>query len=474
MEKPDISGLSELAESAARKAQSTGAEILASHAGEINPVDPIDLFVAAESVTSDRWFWSCPATGRTIVSLGILSGTTPPRNVRFSEASRNAQQIAAAATVRDDTGTDQFGPILHAGFSFDPRYTQDRLVWQGFPSTILLTPRLTVIRDGERCVLIQNTLTSANVQTSSLLTAANEFNAALSGAMSTLKEHQLIVDELDPDESNESELRSFLRAVSRAEAQVRKGAFDVVNIARRRKLTTGGLYRVRRALSYLKEHFPEDVLIAVGRHGSTFMGRSNGYLLQQNGSSVVAESWQGFIRRGNEPELDSALASQLLNTPDELEHHELCVDHLYEAMESVISDVESSDEPVVRSTRHAHHLLSSVSGTLGERQSIFDLLDSMHPVVETSGAPAEEAFDFINDREQVDRGWFSAPLGWIDLNGRSQFIVTSNAAVVRAPVMQQQRAYIFARGPVYSGTDPEDLIELTDREISEYRKALTL
>lgn len=473
MEKPDVSVLRELTESAARKAQSIGAEVLASHAQDIDPVDPVDLFVAAESVTSDRWYWRCPDSGRSIVSLGILTGTTPPRNVRFQESGRNFSQTAGSATVKDDTGTDQYGPILHAGFSFDPRYTQDRLVWQGFPSTYLLTPRMTVVCDGDRCVLIQNTLASAAVQPDALIKAAEEFNSSLVDAVQSLSEHNLIIDEVEPDDTNASELRSFVRAVTRAESAVQRGEFDVLNIARRRKLTTGGLYRIRRAISYLAQGYPEDVLVAVGRHGSTFIGRSSGYLIQQDNQQIIAETRKGLTRRGDDSDLDSALAEQLLNTPEEVEHHELCVDHLYEAMDSTLANVEASDEPELRSTRHVHHLYSNVQGELEERQTIFDLLGALHPIVESSGMPVDEAFEFIHDREQVDRGWFSAPMGWIDLNGHSQTIVTESAAVVRAPVMQQQRAYIFSIGTVFSGSDPEDLIAMTDQEINEYRIALS-
>jgi menaquinone-specific isochorismate synthase len=473
MEKPDLDGLKELIESASRKAQSIGTEVLASHAQAIEPVDPITLFVAAESMTSDRWYWRCPDTGRTIVSLGILTGTTPPRNVRFQEAGRHLGQVKTTASFQNDSGDDDVAPIFHVGFSFDPRHLQDRLVWQGYPSTYVLTPRMTFIQDSDQTILIQNNLATGGVLSETLIAQSEEFNSALVDAVDTFSEHHLIVDELEPDETNETELRNFVRAIGRAEAAVKRQDLEVITIARRRKLITGGIYRMRKAISYLAERYPEDLLLAVGRHGSTFVGRCHGYLLQQNGRQVRAETRTGAIRRGEDSDLDNALVAQLWNNANEVEHHELCVDHLYEALESVLGDVEASDEPQIRSTKDQHRLCSTVEGTMPDSATSLEILRELHPIVETSGAPADEAFDFIQSNEEVDRGWFGSPLGWISLNEESQIAVTASGVVVRAPVMHQQRAYVFTSLPVFSGIDPDDAIERTDQDINVYRFALS-
>lgn len=471
MKTPDIDPLLTLIEQGARKAQSIGAEVLVSHSQSYDAIDPLDLFTAAESVTSDRWYWEQPDEDRAMVSVGVLSGMTPPRNVRFQEVGRYLRQYASSATVVSDTDAGE-SPRLFAAFSYDPRYTQDRLVWQGFPSTYLLTPRLTLIRDGDRYTLTQNTLVSANIGSDAFINAAREFNEQLVAAFENQKESSLIVDEIAPDKSSEDEIRQYIRAVARAEAAIQRGDLEVATIARRRKITTGGLYRLNRALKYLRGRFPHSRIVAAGRHGSTFIGYASDSLVSKRGSTVTATTSAGSIRRGDTQELDSALATQLANSPDEVEHHELCVDHLYEAFETHCENVEASDEPRIRSTTERHELLSRVSGTLQDDSSLMDLIADLHPVVDASGVPTEQAAELIFNEEQTDRGWFSAPFGWLDLNGDGDFITATNASVIRAPIMGQQRAYLFTSSPIHSGVDPEDLLAQTDRQMEPLRSAL--
>ena len=473
MKKPDTGALQKLIKQGSRKAQSIGAEVLISHAQEIDGIDPLDLFSAAEAVTSDRWYWENPDEDRAVASVGIMSGMTPPRNVRFQEVDRLIRQYASTATVASETGSGQGSPRFSIGFSFDPRHTQDRLVWQGYPSTYLLTPRLTVVRDGGSCILTQNVFVGAKSDPDKLSTAADEFNQELVNAFHNQKDSNLVIDEIAPDNTNEKEIRQFVRAIARAESAIQRGDFEVLSIARRRKMTTGGLYRLNRALKYLRGRFPQSTIVASGRHGSTFIGYATDTLLKKSGASVSTSTTAGSIRRGDSSELDEALASQLMNNPDEVEHHELCVDHRYETFEAHCQDVEASDEPSIRSTTERHQLYSTVTGELQSGSSMMDLLGDLHPVVDSSGMPNTSAFDFIYEEGQTDRGWFSAPFGWMDIEGNGEFISASNAVVVRSPVLGQQRAYLFSRSPVFSGADPDDLLAKTDDQMNALRVALT-
>jgi isochorismate synthase EntC len=472
MQTPEIGALRELINSASRKAQSTGTEVLASHTQLINQVDLIELFTAADDLTSDRWYWEYPEEDRAILSLGILTGTTPPRNIRFQEIDRHVRQYASSATVGSDAETGAPSPILFAGFSFDPRILQDRLVWQGFPSAYLLAPRLTFIRDGDRYTLTQNSVVSPKVDSDSFLEAACKFNEELVSALDTQKTSDLIVDELPPDKTNEKELRNFANAVMRGESAIREGEFEVLNIARRQKVTTGGLYRVNRALNYLRGRFPHARIVAAGRHGSTYIAYSPGVLASRTGDTVRSECTAGTIRRGETPELDRVLANQLCESPDELEHHELCVDQMYEAFESRCDDVTASEEPELRSTPDSHYLYSNAHGKLRPGNSLLDLVGTLHPTVAACGAPAGKALDFAREHEQTDRGWFASPFGWINLEGKGEFVAPESAVVIRSPVLEQQRAYLFTTNTVQSGADPEDHIAQSDRKLEPLRTAV--
>jgi menaquinone-specific isochorismate synthase len=470
--RPDTAELHRLIDESIRKAQSTGSEILVSYTQNWDAVDPIDVFTAAESFTSDRWYWENPEEERTIVSIGILAGLTPPRNVRFSEVSRALAQYAARAAVKSDTPSESQSPTLFVAFSFDPHVQQDRLVWQGFPSTYLLTPRLTVTHEKDSVRLTLNATVTPRADTDSLMAAVDEFITQLMEALENQAESKFIVDELEPDRTNETEIRQYIRAVSRVETEIRAGELTSVSIARRKKISTNGLYRLNRTLRYLRGRFPTSRIVAAGRHGSTFIGYAPHPSITRQGNFVRLRTSTGEIRRGDNPELDSALAEQLLNDPDDIDRHDRALDHLADVLDEHADEYEISDEPSILSTRERHLLHTSVDVEVSSEQGLFELVQALHPTPETSGSPIPDAVKFIRDEEQLDRGWFASPFGWVDLNGNGEFVNATQCAVVRAPVLEQQRAYIFTSTPVRSGSDPEDLLVQSERDLEPLKTAL--
>jgi menaquinone-specific isochorismate synthase len=472
MTQPETQEFLKLTAEGIRKAQSLGSEILVSHTQDWDDVDPLDIFSAAESFATDRWLWESPDQERAIVSIGTLAGLTPPRNVRFSEVGRAVAQYASRATVRSESAETIPAPLLFAAFSYDPHVQQDRLVWQGFPSTYLLTPRMTICRSHGKVTVTLNATVTARTEVDAVENATNEILGQLADALDSQHESQLIVDEIDPDKANESELMKFVRAISRAESTISNGEFSWITIARRKKLTTNGIYRVNRAIKYLRERFPSSSIVATGRHSSTFIGYAPDSYVTRSGNALTLSASTGEGRRGETPALDEALAQQLLNDPNELEFHDLAMDHIDEVLDTFAEEYEIPDEPVIRSSNERHYLHTRVDAEISDDTDLFSLLQALHAAPETSGSPVADAFKFVREEEQLDRGWFGSPFGWVDLDGNAEFILPRQCAVVRAPVLQQQRAYLFTSTPVFSGADPEDHLSKSERDLEPLISAL--
>ena len=67
--------------------------------------------------------------------------------------------------------------------------------------------------------------------------------------------------------------------------------------------------------------------------------------------------------------------------------------------------------------------------------------------------------------EGLERGWYAAPIGWLDAEGGGAFCVGLRSALIRnglAPVGQPgaSRARLFAGVGIVAGSDPErELVE---------------
>ena len=82
-----------------------------------------------------------------------------------------------------------------------------------------------------------------------------------------------------------------------------------------------------------------------------------------------------------------------------------------------------------------------------------------------AGAPAPAAAVWLRCHEGLERGWYAAPIGWLDAADGGEFCVGLRSALIRnglGPVGQPgaSRARLFAGAGIVAGSDPErELVE---------------
>src|SRR5699024_11386837 len=81
----------------------------------------------------------------------------------------------------------------------------------------------------------------------------------------------------------------------------------------------------------------------------------------------------------------------------------------------------------------------------------------LHPTPALGGTPTEEALRFIRDYALLDRGWYGAPIGWLDSNDHGEF-----AVAIRSGLIQGDEASLFAGCGVLKDSDVESEYEATN------------
>jgi isochorismate synthase EntC len=96
-----------------------------------------------------------------------------------------------------------------------------------------------------------------------------------------------------------------------------------------------------------------------------------------------------------------------------------------------------------------HHLHTPVRARLRDGHSLLDVVARLHPTPAVGGTPREAALGFIRNHEQLDRGWYAAPIGWI---GRES---GEFAVALRSAVIAGSEATLFAGCGIVADSDPE-------------------
>ena len=82
----------------------------------------------------------------------------------------------------------------------------------------------------------------------------------------------------------------------------------------------------------------------------------------------------------------------------------------------------------------------------------------LHPTPAVGGEPWPTRRAAIAELEQMDRGWYAGPVGWMDATEDGEFCVALRSALLR-----DREARLYAGVGVVAGSDPA--AELAETEI---------
>ena len=66
------------------------------------------------------------------------------------------------------------------------------------------------------------------------------------------------------------------------------------------------------------------------------------------------------------------------------------------------------------------------------------------------GVPTNKAMEMIRREEQMDRGYYAAPIGWTDSDGNGEF-----AVAIRSALLDGDKAYLYAGGGIVADSEPD-------------------
>src|SRR5690606_8678092 len=96
------------------------------------------------------------------------------------------------------------------------------------------------------------------------------------------------------------------------------------------------------------------------------------------------------------------------------------------------------------------HIHTPLSGVLKDDNGIVPVVEALHPTPALGGSPRQLAMQLIGEYEPVPRGWYAAPVGWIDRNLNGQF-----AVAIRSAVAQEKRVWLYSGAGIVADSEPQ-------------------
>ncbi|WP_174734907.1 isochorismate synthase [Mesobacillus harenae] len=432
---------------AIERAKAISAPVLVSEVHKIDHLEPL-LFYAAgrELFLGERFFWKDPVGEQYLSGLGICKQIqTDQSSDRFFHVEREWKRFIESALIYNDFDVNGTGPAMFGGFSFDP-IKNKTLLWSKFSESLFHIPKymLSVIKG--QAYFTTNILCTQHDDTTLFEKTAKERQSILERAQSSsfmTRPQLLYKEEVNPDQWKAS-VRDVVTDLKQ------DGPLKKVVLARELRLHFNDEVLAEGVLSHLLTEQSDSFVFAFESNGDCFIGASPERLVKKEGEHLFTACLAGSIARGKTPKLDKALGESLLKDQKNIIEHQYVVDMIKEAMSETCDEVILPEQPKLMKMRDIQHLYTPVLGINRKNSSLLDIVERLHPTPALGGLPKEAAVKKIREVERLDRGFYAAPIGWLDYRDSGEF-----AVAIRSGLLQGNEASLFAGCGVVADSDAE-------------------
>ncbi|HEX8035534.1 MAG TPA: isochorismate synthase [Ktedonobacterales bacterium] len=446
-----------LLRSAAERARALGHPILASVKRAIPHHDPADVFAAARAIAGGSCFyWEQPAQATAYVGIGAAATLTAVGDSSITEVAslwRVLLEDAVIATVPETPFTVQGGPICFGGFAFDPAAPRTPL-WEGFPDGLLVLPELLISSSTGESALTANLLIEPSDDDAALERHADALDLRLLRLRAALERQQreqrsrAAASHTTPhDLRPASEWMSLVDEVSH---EIRDGLYQKVVLARGVEVSAEMPFDVQHALHRLRAAYPAASIFVFQRGQRCFLCATPERLARVVDSTVHTIALAGTAPRGASDADDHALGEALLHSEKNRREHAIVVETIRRGIAPLVSSLDVAQSPHLLRLANVQHLQTPITGTLIPGKTILDLVAALHPTPAVGGFPRDAAMTVIREREQLDRGWYAGPTGWIGPGGDGEF-----AVALRSALVDGDHATLFAGCGIVADSEPQ-------------------
>ena len=403
--------------------------------------DPGALLSLLPETRDPRMVSSWVRRGEGLVGWGRALELTTHGPARFERAQDWWRQVVATAVVRDEVRAPGTGPVAFGSVAY--------AAGSAAGATLLVPEVVVGCRDGRWWLTTVGTRASVPASRRPAPQPAPPEPVGVTFADGALSAAEWAVQ------------------VAEAVSRIAAGELDKVVLARDLSVRAQEPVDPRWLLQRLAERYDTTWVFAV----DGLVGATPEMLVRREKGLVTSRVLAGTIRRTGDDAHDLALAGSLARSSKDLEEHEYAVRSVADALRPHCSSMNVPESPFVLHLSNVMHLATDVAGVLHDDTTSLALAASLHPSAAVCGTPTAAADRVIAELEQMDRGRYAGPVGWMDAAGDGEWGIALRCGAYEPgdPVALR----LFAGCGIVAGSDPDSEVAESDAKLVPMRDALS-
>ena len=416
---------------------------------EVNRLSALAFFEAGEeSFAGQRYYWQNREKTFTLVGLGhAYTITSQSEEQRFDDVEQQWKKLTQHVVTNDQA----LQPILFGGFTFDPENGVSG-EWEGMPQAFFAVATYQLVMRNDHVYISTNYIAEReNPQVFEQLCKKRDelMHTAQVKALKTYSK-PIVKSSFEPYKEE------YLESIKQVTTLIRQKEADKVVIARSLALQFEEAVSSPNVLSQIILEQPESYLFGLEHQDKLFFGASPERLVKVEKSYAYSSCVAGSVKRGKNAEEDEKLGQSLLNDAKNRSEHQYVVDMIGNTFKENCSKYDIPSQPKLLKIRDIQHLFTPVEGQLKNNATILQLVKTLHPTPALGGVPRNRAMEVIREYEPMNRGYYAAPIGWLDAEGNGEF-----AVAIRSALLLQDKAFLYAGGGIVADSEPQSEYEET-------------
>ena len=335
---------------------------------------------------------------------------------RVLELDRLWRELAQEAQVSDGVNLPGSGLISFGSIAFSDKSKT---------TSVLVIPKVVIGKQGEKLWL--TTINISEVDAMKLIELDSSLNAVSFGP-------------------GQISIEQYKLNVEKALEVVSTGQIEKVVLARDLLASVTTDFNINPALRKLEKKFDSCYIYSV----AGMFGASPELLVKVNHSEFSARVLAGTAGRGTDPGVDQAIGAALIESPKNRAEHKFAIDSLVASLSQFTKEITVDEEPFSIALPNLWHLASDVKAMLSSESTSLQVVNALHPSAAVAGTPRDKALEVIEEIENVDRGRYAGPVGWLGADGDGVW-----AIALRGAQLTEGKLTAFAGCGIVAGSDAQ-------------------
>ncbi len=418
----------------------------------IPKVDPLAVLEQFSDKTGFEYYWELPKLDFAIAASGNLARVQASGPNRFKEASTRGKSILNK--IYHFSALNHSLAVVHllGGFSFFDDNSGD--IWKDFGSGSFTLPEWLIIKDGFFHIL---TVTIKLEADDTALCIKDRFFNSIYKLRNITKADQYLISE-DMDMANHfnvpaidsPEYLQWIHSVEGAKEQIANNYYNKIVLARELVIKLEHKVTDTKVLHRLRNQYPDCYSFLIRQNEkSSFIGCTPERLASFKGDYLYTEGLAGSSPRGKSATEDAKLEMDLLSSLKNLDEHNFVLRAIEGNLEPFAENLELQPKPGIKKLNNVFHLHTPIKAKIKKEVSKTEVLKTLHPTPAVGGFPKKDAIPHITTFENFERGWYAAPIGWINANGEGEF-----AVAIRSGLIKKDEVRFYAGCGIVGASDP--------------------